>query len=59
MRIGLHGWLGIACNNTEIARPATPLAVVPDELRRKIMTGDLDDVFFCVREENRGMLRVR
>lgn len=51
-----YGKLDIACNNAGVAPPSTPLAEVSLELWRRIMSIDLDGVFYGIRAQIPAML---
>jgi NAD(P)-dependent dehydrogenase (short-subunit alcohol dehydrogenase family) len=54
--VSAHGRLDIACNNAGIAPPSTPLAEVSEELWRRVLSVDLDGVFFGARAQIPAML---
>lgn len=47
--LSTYGKLDIACNNAGVAPPATPLAEIDDGLWRRIMSINLDGVFYGIR----------
>jgi len=53
--VGQLGSLHIAVNNAGVAVPMTPVADVPDEDWRRVMSINLDGVFWCLRAELRAM----
>lgn len=51
-----HGGLHVAVNNAGIAGPQAPLAEYPIDDWRRVLSVNLDGVFYCLRAELRHML---
>lgn len=51
-----YGKLDIACNNAGVAPPATPMADIDDKLWRRIMSINLDGVFYGMRAQIPALL---
>ncbi|MCW2308273.1 glucose 1-dehydrogenase [Rhodobium gokarnense] len=54
--LSVYGKLDIACNNAGVAPPATPLAEIDDALWRRILSINLDGVFYGMRAQIPALL---